>query len=107
MPSSNAVSALAADQERASKADNNLVALGTPAHWLAEGEMKRVLFAAAALAVLSIGANARDDRLPANFVGDWCFAEHRRTTICSARACARALWGLNGWRGNEKDRGLD
>jgi hypothetical protein len=38
--------------------------------------MKRVLFAAAALAVLSIGANARDDRLPAKFVGDWCFAEH-------------------------------
>jgi hypothetical protein len=38
--------------------------------------MKRVLFAAAALAVLSIGANARDDRLPVNFVGEWCFAEH-------------------------------
>jgi hypothetical protein len=38
--------------------------------------MKRVLFVAAALAVLSIGANARDDRLPAKFVGDWCFAEH-------------------------------
>jgi hypothetical protein len=38
--------------------------------------MKRVLFVAAALAVQSIGANARDDRLPAKFVGDWCFAEH-------------------------------
>ena len=38
--------------------------------------MKRVLFAASALAVLSISANARDDRLPANFLGDWCFAEH-------------------------------
>jgi hypothetical protein len=36
--------------------------------------MKSVLFAASTLAVLSIGANARDDRLPANFVGDWCFA---------------------------------
>ena len=41
-----------------------------------EGKMKRVLFAAAALAVLSVGANARDDRLPVNFVSDWCFAEH-------------------------------
>jgi hypothetical protein len=38
--------------------------------------MKRVLFAAIALAGLTISANARDDRLPANFVGDWCFAEH-------------------------------
>ena len=38
--------------------------------------MKRVLFAATALAVLSAGAKARDDRLPAKFVGDWCFAEH-------------------------------
>jgi hypothetical protein len=38
--------------------------------------MKSVLFAAAALAVLSNAANARDDRLPENFVGDWCFAEH-------------------------------
>src|SRR5262245_5203496 len=37
--------------------------------------MKRVL-AAAVLAVLSAGANARDNRLPAKFVGDWCFAEH-------------------------------
>jgi hypothetical protein len=41
--------------------------------------MKRVLFAAAILAVLSIGANTRDDRLPANFVGDWCFASIPRT----------------------------
>jgi hypothetical protein len=38
--------------------------------------MKPAIFAAATLAVLSSGANARDDRLPANFVGDWCFAEH-------------------------------
>ncbi len=38
--------------------------------------MKRLLFAAAALAALSTGANARDDRLPAKFVGDWCLAEH-------------------------------
>jgi hypothetical protein len=38
--------------------------------------MKRMLFAAAALAALSTGANARDDRLPAKFVGDWCLAEH-------------------------------
>src|SRR5262249_32313663 len=43
---------------------------------LPEGKMKRVLFAAAALAVLSIGAHAREDRLPAKFVGDWCLAEH-------------------------------
>src|SRR5262245_47095212 len=58
------------------KGDNNLVALGTPARWLAESKMKSLLLAAAAVAVLSIGANGRDDRLPANFVGDWCFAEH-------------------------------
>ena len=38
--------------------------------------MKHVLFGAAAIAALSISAIARDDRLPANFVGDWCFAEH-------------------------------
>jgi hypothetical protein len=38
--------------------------------------MKRILFAAAALAALSIDANALDDRLPAKFVGDWCLAEH-------------------------------
>ncbi len=38
--------------------------------------MKRMLFAAAALAAVCIGANARDDRLPAKFVGDWCLAEH-------------------------------
>ena len=38
--------------------------------------MKRMLFVAAAFAVLSIGANARDERLPAKFVGDWCFVEH-------------------------------
>jgi hypothetical protein len=37
--------------------------------------MRRRLFAAATLAALSIGANARDDRLPAKFVGDWCLAE--------------------------------
>jgi hypothetical protein len=43
---------------------------------LPEGKMKRILLTASALAVLSISANARDDRLPANFVGDWCFAEH-------------------------------
>jgi hypothetical protein len=38
--------------------------------------MKRMLFGAAALAALAIGANARDDRLPAQFIGDWCLAEH-------------------------------
>jgi hypothetical protein len=38
--------------------------------------MIRILFAAAALVALSIGAHARDDRLPAKFVGDWCLAEH-------------------------------
>jgi hypothetical protein len=56
--------------------DDNLAPPEIPAHRLAEDKMKCVLFAAAALAVLSIGANARDDRLPAIFVGDWCFAEH-------------------------------
>jgi hypothetical protein len=39
-------------------------------------KMKTSLFAAAALAALSIDAHARDDRLPTKFVGDWCFAEH-------------------------------
>jgi len=38
--------------------------------------MKRMLFGAAALAALAIGANARDDLLPAQFIGDWCLAEH-------------------------------
>jgi hypothetical protein len=38
--------------------------------------MKRILFAVAALAALSIDANALDDPLPAKFVGDWCLAEH-------------------------------
>jgi hypothetical protein len=41
-----------------------------------EGKMKRMLFAAATLGALSVGANARDDRLPTKFVGDWCLAEH-------------------------------
>jgi hypothetical protein len=35
-----------------------------------------MLFAAVVLAVVSIEANALDDRLPAKFVGDWCLAEH-------------------------------
>ena len=38
--------------------------------------MKRLLFAAAALVALSIASHARDDRLPTEFVGDWCLAEH-------------------------------
>src|SRR5437870_3591807 len=38
-------------------------------HRRAEGKMKRLLLAPPALAVLSIGANARDDRLPAHFIG--------------------------------------
>jgi hypothetical protein len=41
-----------------------------------ERKMKRLLFAAAALVALSIAPHARDDRMPAKFVGDWCFAEH-------------------------------
>ncbi len=41
-----------------------------------ERKMKRLLFAAAALVALSIASHARDDRLPAKFVGDWCLAEH-------------------------------
>src|SRR6266540_1977875 len=46
-----------------------------PIERFAEGKMKRMLFAAAAFAALSTGANARGDRLPAKFVGDWCLAE--------------------------------
>jgi hypothetical protein len=38
--------------------------------------MKRMLFAAAALAALFNGAKAGEDRLPTKFVGDWCLAEH-------------------------------
>jgi hypothetical protein len=38
--------------------------------------MRYMLFAAAALAALTIGANASHDRLPAEFAGDWCLAEH-------------------------------
>jgi hypothetical protein len=51
--------------------------------------MKRVLFGAAAIAALSISAIARDDRLPANFVGDWCFAEHTADHLAFYR---RAIW---------------
>jgi hypothetical protein len=36
--------------------------------------MKRILLlATAALAALTISVNARDDRLPTKFVGDWCY----------------------------------
>jgi hypothetical protein len=39
--------------------------------------MKRILLlATAALAALTISANARDDRLPTKFIGNWCLAEH-------------------------------
>jgi hypothetical protein len=39
--------------------------------------MKCILgLATAALAALTIDANARDDRLPAKSVGNWCLAEH-------------------------------
>jgi hypothetical protein len=38
--------------------------------------MKRILFAAATLLALFLGAHASDDRLPTKFVGDWCLAEH-------------------------------
>jgi hypothetical protein len=49
-----------------------------------------MLFAVAALAVLSIEANALDDRLPAKFVGDWCLAEHiaDHLTFYRRRGCA-------------------
>ena len=52
--------------------------------------MKRVVFAATALAVLSAGANAGDDRVPAKFVGDWCFAEHTADQLAFYRrgSCA-------------------
>jgi hypothetical protein len=39
--------------------------------------MNRILLlGTAALAALTISANARDDRLPTKFVGNWCLAEH-------------------------------
>ena len=42
-----------------------------------EHKMKRILLLApAALGALTISVNARDDRLPAKFVGNWCLAEH-------------------------------
>src|SRR5205823_10342560 len=42
-----------------------------------QGKMKRtLLLATAALGALTISVNARDDRLPAKFVGNWCLAEH-------------------------------
>ena len=70
--------------------------------------MKRLLLAAAAVAVLSIAANARDDRLPANFVGDWCFAEHTADHLALYLGSLAALFGSasrndsrhDGWRAN-------
>jgi hypothetical protein len=59
--------------------------------------MKSVLFAASTLAVLSIGANARDDRLPANFVGDWCFAEHTADHLAFYRRGRCADPDLDEW----------
>jgi hypothetical protein len=59
--------------------------------------MKSVLFAASTLAVLSIGANARDDRLPANFVGDWCFAEHTADHLAFHRRGRCADPDLDEW----------
>jgi hypothetical protein len=59
--------------------------------------MKRVLFAATALAVLSAGANARDDRLPAKFVGDWCFAEHTADHLAFYRRGRCANPDLEDW----------
>ena len=42
-----------------------------------QGKMKlTLLLATAALGALTISVNARDDRLPAKFVGNWCLAEH-------------------------------
>ena len=44
---------------------------------LVGAKMKRtLLLATAALGALTISVNARDDRLPAKFVGNWCLAEH-------------------------------
>src|SRR5439155_20383613 len=41
-----------------------------------QSKMKRtLLLATAALGALTISVNARDDRLPAKFVGNWCLAE--------------------------------
>lgn len=57
--------------------EGRLVANQVPGDNPARKAMKRLLFAAAALlAALSNGAHTRDDRLPAEFVGDWCLAEH-------------------------------
>jgi hypothetical protein len=42
-----------------------------------EGKIMRILpLITAALAAPTISANARDDRLPAKFVGNWCLADH-------------------------------
>jgi hypothetical protein len=42
-----------------------------------EGKMKCILLlATTALAAPIITANARDDRLPSKFVGNWCLADH-------------------------------
>jgi hypothetical protein len=39
--------------------------------------MNRILLlGTAALAALTISVNARNDRLPTKFVGNWCLAEH-------------------------------
>jgi hypothetical protein len=42
-----------------------------------EGKVKRILLlATAALAAPIVSANARDDRLPGKFIGNWCLADH-------------------------------
>jgi hypothetical protein len=54
--------------------------LGGAAAWSPRttlGKMKCILLLAmTALAAPMISANARDDRLPSNFVGNWCLADH-------------------------------
>jgi hypothetical protein len=60
-----------------SAARRRRVDLATDRERTTQGKMKRIpLLATAALAALTISANARDDRLPAKFVGNWCLGEH-------------------------------
>ena len=72
--------------------------LGNPAHWLTQAKMKCLLLAAPALAALPIAANAHDDRLPPNFAGDWCFAEHTADHLAFYRRgrCANPD-NVDGW----------
>jgi hypothetical protein len=68
---------LTLDRPCISDATRRSVDLATDRERTTQGKMKRTfLLATAALGALTIIVNARDDRLPAKFVGNWCLAEH-------------------------------